>query len=215
MSWHRDDTRTILNHAVVLNSKEYAMNIVDMLSRMGGLQSLSRELGVSESQAVSGAEALVPAILGGFKKQAAQQPNGVEGLGGLLSQLGGGGLLDDVVSPQPTNVNKGNEVLGQIFGSKDVSRAVAQDAAAKSGLDPSVLKKMLPMVAMLVAGYMAKQRMAGNAAAGQPASAGGGLGGMLGGMLGGGGAGGGGLAGMIDMNNDGNPLDDILRMVRR
>jgi hypothetical protein len=119
------------------------------------------------------------------------------------------------VSPQPTNVNKGNEVLGQIFGSKDVSRAVAQDAAAKSGLDPSVLKKMLPMVAMLVAGYMAKQRMAGNAAAGQPASAGGGLGGMLGGMLGGGGAGGGGLAGMIDMNNDGNPLDDILRMVRR
>ena len=191
------------------------MSIVDMISKMGGLQSMARELGVSETQAASGAEALIPAILGGFKKQAVQQPGGVEGLGGLLGQLGGSELLDDVVSPQPTNIGKGNEVLGQIFGSKDVSRAVAQDASSKSGLDPAMLKKMLPMVAMLVAGYMAKQKMGGNAAAAQPSAGGGGLGGMLGGMLGGGGGGGGGLAGMIDMNNDGNPLDDILRMVRR
>jgi hypothetical protein len=191
------------------------MNIVDMIKQMGGLQSVARDVGVSETQAASGLEALVPMILGGFKKQAAQQPDGAEGLGGLLGQLGGGALLDDVVSPQPTNVSKGNEVLGQIFGTKDVSRAVAQDAAKKSGLDPAVLKKMLPIVAMLVAGYMAKQKLGGNAAAtGRPAS-GGGLGGMLGGMLGGSGGGGGGLAGMIDMNNDGNPLDDILRMVRR
>ncbi|MBK7469630.1 MAG: hypothetical protein IPI73_02305 [Betaproteobacteria bacterium] len=50
------------------------------------------------------------------------------------------------------DVNRGNDVLGQIFGSKDVSRAVAQNAAAQSGLDSSLLKKMLPMLAMLVAG---------------------------------------------------------------
>ena len=80
------------------------MSIVDMISKMGGLQSMARELGVSETQAASGAEALIPAILGGFKKQAVQQPGGVEGLGGLLGQLGGGALLDDVVSPQPTNL---------------------------------------------------------------------------------------------------------------
>jgi hypothetical protein len=61
-------------------------------------------------------------------------------------------------------VSRGNEVLGQIFGSKDVSRTVAQNAASRSGLDPSLLKKMLPMLAMLVAGYMAKQRGAGSAA---------------------------------------------------
>jgi hypothetical protein len=90
-------------------------------------------------------------ILGGFKKQAQAQPAGLEGLGGLLSQLGGGGLLDDVLAPKPTDVSRGNEVLGQIFGSKDVSRAVAQNAASQSGLDQGVLKKMLPMVAMLVA----------------------------------------------------------------
>ncbi|MFZ2492931.1 MAG: DUF937 domain-containing protein, partial [Thermoanaerobaculia bacterium] len=133
------------------------MDINSILSQMGGLQSMARELGVSESQAKSGAAALLPAILGGFKKQTQAQPAGLGGLGGLLGQLGGGSLLDDVLSPQPTNVNRGNDVLGQIFGSKDVSRTVAQNAAASSGLDPAILKKMLPILAMLVAGYMAKQ----------------------------------------------------------
>ncbi len=141
------------------------MQMTDILARMGGLQSMARELGVSEDQAASGAEALVPAILGGFKKQAQAQPEGLDGLGGLLGQLGGGGLLDQVLAPQPTDVSQGNDVLGEIFGSKDVSRAVAQNAASQSGLDPSLLQKMLPMLAMLVAGFMAKQRDGGAAIA--------------------------------------------------
>ena len=110
------------------------MNPMDILAQAGGLQSMARELGVSENQAARGAQALLPAILGGFKKQAQAQPAGLEGLGGLLGQLGGGGLLDSVLSPQPTDVSRGNDVLGQIFGSRDVSRAVAQNAASSSGL---------------------------------------------------------------------------------
>ena len=187
------------------------MQVTDILRQTGGLGSIARELGISETQAASGAAALSPAILGGFKKQVQGQPGGLEGLGGILSQLGGGGLLDDVLASKPTDLTRGNEVLGQIFGSKDVSRAVAQNAASQSGLDQGVLKKMLPMVAMLVAGYMAKQRTAGVGA--QATSGGGGLGGLLGGLLGGQAGGGGGLASMLDMDGDGNPLDDILRLV--
>ncbi len=199
------------------------MQITEMLAQMGGLQSIAKELGVSEKQAASGAEALAPAILGGFKKQAQSQPSGLEGLGGLLGKLGGGGLLDDVLGPQPTNVNRGNDVLGQIFGSKDVSRTVAQDAASKTGLSPDLLKRMLPMMAMLVAGYMARQRTASAAPnaptpAAPAAPTGGGRGGILGGLRGGGAAGTqragttGGIASMLDMDGDGNVLDDILRM---
>jgi hypothetical protein len=193
------------------------MEITDVLAQMGGLRSMARDLGVSESEAALGAEALIPAILGGFKKQAQAQPTGLEGLGGLLGQLGGGGLLDNVLSPQATEVNRGNDVLGQIFGSRDVSRNVAQGAASRSGLDPALLQKMLPILAMLVAGYMSKQR---GGAAGSPVPSGGGLGGLLAGVLGGGAgaqrAGGLGdlasLASMLDLNGDGNPLDDILGM---
>jgi hypothetical protein len=187
------------------------MQITDILSQIGGLKSMARELGVSEAQAASGAEALIPAILGGFKKQTQSQTSGFQGLGGLLEQLGGGSLLDSVLAPEPTNVSRGDNVLGQIFGSKDVSRAVAQNAASQSGLDTGLLKKMLPMVAMLVAGYMAKQRGAASEASSSPS--GGGLGGMLGSLFGGKSVGAApGLASMFDLNGDGNPLDDILRM---
>lgn len=196
------------------------MNIADILARSGGLQSMARELGINEEQAATGAEALLPAILGGFKKQTQAQPGGLQDLGGMLGRLGGGSLLDNVLSQEPTDIDRGNAVLGEVFGSKDVSRAVAQNAASSTGLDPALLKKMLPMLAMMVAGLMAKQSgpqpiPSGSGEAGSP----GGLGGVLGDLLGrkpadaGGRTGPGGLASMLDLDRDGNPLDDILRMV--
>jgi hypothetical protein len=191
------------------------MDVTDILNQIGGLQSMAKELGISESQAKSGAAALLPAILGGFKKQAAAQPTGLEGLGGLLGQLGGGSLLDNLLAPEPTDVGRGNNVLGQIFGSKDVSRTVANHAATSSGLDSGLLKQMLPLLAMAVAGFMAKGG-AGQAPAAR--SQGGGLGGLLGGLLGGRGGGqqsSGGLASLLDLDGDGNPLDDILGMMGR
>jgi hypothetical protein len=204
------------------------MQITDILAQAGGLQAMARELGISEADAAKGAAALAPAILGGFKKQAQAQPSGLEGLGGLLGQLGGGNLLSQVLAPEPTDVSQGNDVLGQIFGSKDVSRTVAANAASQTGVDQGVLKKMLPMLAMMIAGYMATQRgqsataSSGSAASASASAAQGGLGGLLGGLLGGSSSAGsgssgptsglGGLASMLDMNGDGNPLDDILRM---
>ena len=192
------------------------MNLTDILAQAGGLRSMSRELGASEDEIATGAQALLPAILGGFKKQAQAQPQGMEGLGDILDRMGGGGLMDNVLAPEPTDVGRGNNVLGEIFGSKDVSRTVTQDAAVRTGLNPELLKRMLPMLAMLVAGFMSKSRAGGMPGGG---GLGGGLGGMLGGMLGGGqgarGGGLGGLGGLLDMNGNGNPLDDILRQVGR
>ena len=193
------------------------MNLTDILQQAGGIESMARDLGIPPAVAKQGADALLPAILGGFKKQA-QGGGGADtlgGLGGLLGQLGGGGLLDAVLGSQPTPVQPGNDVLGQIFGSKDVSRTVAGDAAAKTGIDSGTLKKMLPILAMLVAGYMAKQgggqNSGGQASGGQTS---GGLGDLIGGVLGGGQSAGGlgGLGKMLDLNGDGNPLDDILGM---
>src|SRR5687767_3167894 len=90
--------------------------IAEVLAQTGGFQSMANELGISEAEAATGAAALLPAILGGFKKQVQAQPQGFEGLGGLLTNLGGGGLLDDVLASHPTNVTRGNDVLKEIFG---------------------------------------------------------------------------------------------------
>lgn len=185
------------------------MNIMDVLQQSGGIGTMAKELGINESVAQAGAAALLPAVLGGFKKTTQAQPSGLEGLGGLLGQLGGGGLLDNVLAPQQTPVQQGNDVLGQIFGSKEVSRTVAAGAEQQTGISGDLLKKMLPVVAMMVAGYMAKQ--------GGDSSGGGGLGGLIGGLLGGGsqssgGSALGGLASLLDLDGDGNPLDDIIGM---
>ncbi|MEX2531654.1 MAG: hypothetical protein WD960_12860 [Gemmatimonadota bacterium] len=48
------------------------MDITEILDQMGGLRSMAKELGISETQAASGAAALAPAILGGMKKAEAQ-----------------------------------------------------------------------------------------------------------------------------------------------
>jgi hypothetical protein len=159
------------------------MDMTQILAQTGGLRSMARELGVTEKEVHIAAAALVPAILGGFKKQAQSQPTGLEGLSELLTELGGGGLLDNVLAPWPSDLHRGFEVLGQIFGYEDVSRAVAENAAVHSGLPLSLLAQMLPMLAMLVAGYMAMQP--GTSAAR--------------------------FASMLDWESQTNPLDDILR----
>ena len=75
------------------------------------------------------------------------------------------------------------------------------------------------MLAMLAAGYMSKQ---GGIRAGQAASTGdgGGLGGMLGKITGqsnaqAGTRSSGGIVSMLDLDGDGNPLDDIIGMAGR
>ena len=158
------------------------MNINEMLGQTGAIDAISRELGVDSATAQAGAAALLPSILSGFQNPVATPQaeagntafSGLGGLGGLLGAiggLGGAGLLDNVASNKPTEVDKGNQILGQIFGSKDGSRAVAASASAQSGVEPSLLKKMLPILAMVAAGYVIKN-----------AGKGGGFGSVLGGQ---------------------------------
>lgn len=195
------------------------MDMMDMLRASGGLDAIAGQLGIPPEMAQAGAGALLPAIVGGFQKQSEAAGGGEGGLGsliGMLGGLGGAGLADNVLRPEETQVDKGNDILGQIFGSKDVSRTVAGHAAGQTGIDPAILKKMLPLLAMLVGGYLSSR---GRGGAAQAQGGGGILGSILGSVLGGGQqaapAGGGALGGLgslIDLNGDGNPLDDIIGM---
>ena len=214
-----------------------AADLIAILQQTGGISAIANQLGIPPQVAEAGAGALLPAIVGGMSKQANAAGGGEGGLGSLvniLGSLGGAGLAANVLDDEPTNIDKGNDVLGTIFGSKDVSRTVADHASGQTGIDPAILKKMLPILAMLVAGYLSHQgsggqqqdsqggilgKVLGSVLGGQQGGTGGIFGSVLGSVLGGGGqsgpAGGGalgGLASLIDLNNDGNPLDDILGM---
>lgn len=178
---------------------------------------IAGRFGISPSQSKAAIEALAPMIAGGFKSQA-QQQGGLENiLGSVLGQnhVAIGENPEELARPGTTDA--GNQILGAIFGSKEVSREVAGQAAAQTGVSADILKKMLPVLAMMAAGSMANKANSGGLGGMLGSmignSMGGSMGGALGGLLGGNNNALGGLANMLDMDKDGNPLDDIMGML--
>lgn len=196
------------------------MNILDALMAAqggGAVQQLGRQFGLGEAQTSAALSALVPALASGLARNATQS-GGLDALMGALAGGRHGGYLDDLGSlARPETAADGNGILGHILGSKDASRQVAAQAAMSSGVGADVLKKMLPIVATMVMGAMAKNALGGRAvAAGLPGGLGSGLPGGLGSALGGGAAGGGVLdmlAPMLDRDRDGSVVDDVAGML--
>ena len=160
------------------------MNVNELLPT-GGIEALASQLGIPPEQAKRGAEALLPSVLSGMGHNSAH-------LNEHVPALGGESLAQNVVGSEPTQVDLGNQLLGGIFGSKDVSRQVARHAAGSSGLDPAILKRMLPILAMLVAGHLS----------GRTSSQQGGFGAVLGPLLSG--LGGAGMAGGSPVGGSGS-----------
>jgi hypothetical protein len=176
---------------------------MDILSSLLGDQSagvtnqLGRQFGLDPSQASAALTALLPALAAGLKTNAASS-SGLEGLAGALASGGHQRYVDDLSTlGQPETAADGNGILGHIFGSKDVSREVARRASAQSGVSADVLKQMLPVVATLVMGALARRQVE----AGPAAAPGGGLLDML--------------SPMLDANRDGSMADDVMGMIGR
>ena len=219
-----------------------AINLLDMImSAQGGqtAQTAGAQLGLNQQQSQSAIAALLPAISSALKQNTATP----QGLAGLLGALQGGQHEQYLENPQmlgqPQTVNDGNAILGHLFGSKEVSRAVAGRAAEQTGIGSDVLKKLLPLVATMAMGSLSKQTKAPTMQSaltgmamqhlmgGGNQSAGGGLGGILSAVLGGKAKqqrqavaqqqqahqnGMGMIGKMLDADGDGSMMDDILKM---
>jgi hypothetical protein len=164
------------------------------------ISAIGRQFGLDDEQTRAALDALVPVVAAGMRRTA-QSPEGLqEVLRQVLTGGYGGSLDDDRAVSFERAKPAGDEVLGQIFGDKQVSREVAQQLSATSGVGAAILKKLLPIVATMVLGTLAKRMGSGGAMAGeqvpQPRSdgGGGGLGDILRDVLGGGGSVGGGQA---------------------
>jgi hypothetical protein len=168
------------------------MNIVDLLANAHGgrgLETIGRQFGLDESQTRAAVDALAPIVAAGLRRNT-QSNDGLADLIGALVQGDHGRYVEDPSAVQFDRVSDdGNAILGHIFGSKEVSRGVAQQAAGMSGIGASILKKMLPVIASMVIGALTKRMLGGGRGAAQPRQAdagGGGLGDILGDILGGG-----------------------------
>lgn len=182
------------------------MALLDLLMNAGGgnaVTQLAEKFGLSADQVQSAMTAMVPSVQGGLQQQA--QAGG--GLGAILDLLKGqdhSSYANDPTHPEAEAAGSG--ILGKIMGGEGI-QSVVQEAAAKTGISADVLQKMLPNITAMAAGHVTE------AASTQPESGSGGLMGMVSGMLGRGQGGNlGGVAKMLDMDGDGNPLNDIMGM---
>jgi hypothetical protein len=122
-----------------------------------GMQALAQQFGLSQQQTLSAVEALLPAFSQGLKRNTSDP----YGLGSFLTAMASGQhakyFEDASRAFSPQGVEEGNGILGHLFGSKDLSRAVASQAAQVSGVSQQVLQQMLPAVASMVMGGLFKQ----------------------------------------------------------
>jgi len=178
------------------------MNLLDLvLNAKGGgtVSHLASQFGLSEDQAASAIQNLMPALAGGLQRNINQG-----GLENLLAALANGQhqryLEDPSTLSSEAAREDGNGILGHILGSKDVSRQVAAQASPRTGISESILKQMLPAVASLAMGALSKHSAGGSSVA--AASVGGsGILGML--------------TPLLDRDRDGSVVDDILGSASR
>lgn len=171
------------------------MNLLDLIDSVGGqksLGSLANNLGLDASKANDLVGALAPALMGAMQKQT----NSQEGLEGFKNALQTGKHQEYLSNPasmaSANTVADGNNILGHIFGNKDVSRNVAAQAAASTGIDSSLIKQALPLIASLAMGAMSKSSNAGQSLDNSASD-------LLGSLMGG----------------DGIDMDDVLNLAKK
>lgn len=173
----------------------------------GGLSQISQQIGADEQTTGTALSAAVPLLISAMANNASQ-PAGAQSLHQALSQDHDGAIFNDLSgflsNPQAAD---GAGILGHVLGPKQ--DLVQTGLAQQTGLDAGSIGQLLLIAAPLVMGALGKTQQEQGLDAGGLAS-------LLGqqqqaaqqsnpdlmGMLG----------NLLDMNNDGSALDDILRL---
>ena len=177
------------------------MNLLELLlsgQNKGAMDAIGKNFDLTPDQTTAAVKELIPALSNGLGKNT----NDDSGFNDLLDALKTGGHGNYLESPdvlgQTNTTNDGNNILGHIFGNKQVSRDVAARASERSGVSSTILKKMLPVVATLVMGQLGKKLLGGGGSQNVSRASSGGL-----------------LSSLLDSDRDGAIWDDLIGMGAR
>lgn len=185
--------------------------ITDMLMQQlsgNAVSQISQKIGADPGMTSQAIAMATPLLMSALARNASN-PQGAQALHQALNQDHNGGILDNVAgflggNPQAAN---GAGILGHVLG--DQRGAVQNGLAQQTGLDANASGQLLEMLAPILMGALGKTQQ-------QQGLDVNGLASLLGnhqqaaqasspdmmGML----------SGMLDMNKDGNPMDDIGRI---
>ena len=139
-------------------------NLADILAQAQGKQgfdALLGQFGWSPDQAEAAMAALLPAFTMGMNR-ATQSPAGLADLMSLFTvKPSYAEILENPMTAGPAMINAGQEVLGKLFGSQALTQAIAQQAAAASGIGQDMMAKIMPVMATMLMGSLLKGAMDG------------------------------------------------------
>lgn len=122
-----------------------------------GVEAIAKQLNLAQEQATQAMAALMPAFSSGLKHTSANPYDFTQ----LMSSMAAGGYgkyYEDMSRAfTPQGVTDGNAVLEKLFGSKEVSRAIARQAEQFTGIGQDVFKRMMPVMADTLMGGLFKQ----------------------------------------------------------
>lgn len=140
------------------------MNLFEIMRQAGGADgygAFGSQFGLSEDQVTKAIQAFLPAFSTGLKRSTADP----FGISEFLRRLGMGQYAPYYLYPAQAAAqgrDDGQDVLALLFGSKEVSRAVAAQASAITGIAQQTLVQMLPAVAAMMFGGLQQQAFAAN-----------------------------------------------------
>ncbi|MDR9808433.1 DUF937 domain-containing protein [Rhizobium hidalgonense] len=121
------------------------------------MEAIARQFNLAQEQATKAMAALMPAFSAGLKRSTSNPYDFV----GLMQAVSSGNYaryFEDMSRAfTPEGISDGNNILAQLFGSKEVSRAVAAQAAQMTGIGQDIYKRMLPVLADTLMGGLFKQ----------------------------------------------------------
>ncbi len=167
------------------------MDIDELVSQLP-IDQLAAQLGADPEEVKRASRQSVGALVGGMQANA-KDPGGAASLTEALGQHSGD-ALDGLTDVGRIDADDGDKIVGHVFG--DQRDAVVSQLGGSGG--GGIFAKLLPMLAPLVMGWLAKSMSGGGGREAPGGDAGGGgLGDMLGGLVGGGEGGAGGLSDML------------------
>lgn len=118
---------------------------------------MAKQFGLAQEQMAKATAALMPAFSTAFKRNTANPYD----FSAFLTAMSSGNYaqyFEDMSKAfTPQGIADGNGLLDQLFGSKDMSRAVAAQAAQMTGVGQEIYKQMLPVMASAIMGGLFKQ----------------------------------------------------------
>ena len=121
------------------------------------MENLAKQFGMSLDNTERVVEAMLPAFSIGLKRNTANPLSLANFLSALQSGHHNRFFTDPMAAFSPMRRHEEDTILGHLLGSKQVSRAVADQVEAATGVTTSIVREMLPTVAAILMGGLAKE----------------------------------------------------------